>query len=114
MSGRKGFTMLEIVISLVLFTAGALGYAAVTTRLARSFYLNAQRSRSGDVISSRRETLVRQGCRAAASGSDNRFNLALRWNVEHSATIHTAVITATRPADAGAPRDSLASLIPCI
>lgn len=105
--------MLEIVVSILLLTVGALGYAAVTARLARAFFLNAQRARSGEVISSRRETLVRDGCQAAA-GSDNRFNLAFQWSVDHSAAGHSAVITSKRTAAGHPAYDTLRGAIPCI
>lgn len=112
---RHGFTMLEIVVSILLFTIGALGYAAVTARLARSFFLDAQRSRAGDLISGQREVMMRQGCGRTSSGSDNRFDLALKWSVESpGAAAQPVVISASRPGAMQAVHDSLRTAIPCI
>ncbi|MBA3657726.1 MAG: hypothetical protein H0W69_10290 [Gemmatimonadaceae bacterium] len=107
--------MLEIVVSILLLTVGALGYAAVTARLARAFFIDAQRSRSGDLIAAQRETLIRQGCGRALPGTDNRFNMALQWSVESPGVgAQPVTISAIRPGFTGTAHDSLRTDIPCI
>lgn len=107
--------MLEIVVAIVLLTVGVLGYAVVTAKLARAFYLNAQRERSADLISVQRETLLREGCARSTSGTENRFDIALRWSVEsQQGSFRSVVIAARRPGAIASAHDSLRTSIPCI
>lgn len=107
--------MLEVVVGIMLLAIGVLGYAAVTARLARAFFSNAQRERSADLISGQREIMLREGCARSASGTDNRFNLALRWTVGgEQAGARSLIIATTRPGSLAAVHDSLRTTIPCI
>ncbi|MBA2686976.1 MAG: prepilin-type N-terminal cleavage/methylation domain-containing protein [Gemmatimonadaceae bacterium] len=111
---RKAFTLLEIVVSTILLAIGVLGYAAVTARLARAFVLNGQRERSADLISGKREEMLRLGCAAITSGSNNNFDLALTWNVGGQQGIaRPIVISATRPGATELMHDSLRTSVPC-
>lgn len=105
--------MLEIVISLVLLTIGALGYALVTARLARALYLDALRARSVSIMETQRETLLRQGCANAASGSATSFGMPVTWTAA-SGAVRPIAIRVTRTASAGMHTDSLLGNVPCI
>ncbi len=106
--------MIEIVAGIMLLTIGVLGYAAVTAKLARAFFHNAQRERSADLISAQREILLRQGCERSASGTDNRFELGLQWNVgSRQGGARPLVIATNRPGPVARAHDSLHTLVPC-
>lgn len=106
--------MLEIVVSIVLLTIGVLGYAAVSAKLARAFFHNAERERSADLISAQREIMLREGCTRSASGSHNRFGLALRWSVGTQQGVTRSLdIATTRPGAFAPVDDSLRTVIPC-
>ncbi len=106
--------MLEIVVSIMLLTVGVLGYAAVTANLARAFVLNGKRERSADLISGKREELLRLGCAGISSGSSNHFDLALTWSVgPQRGLARPIVISTTRPSAAGPRHDSLLTSVPC-
>jgi prepilin-type N-terminal cleavage/methylation domain-containing protein len=111
---RSAFTMLEIVVSIVLLTIGALGYAVVTAAFARAFLLDSHRARAGEISESQREVLLRQGCTAATSGSALRFGMGVDWSVSPPApSTRTMLVVVTRPAAAASAHDSLSALIPC-
>lgn len=110
----RGFTMLDIVVAIVLLTIGALGYALVSANLMRASYMDARRSRAGELIESQREILLRQGCALAASGAASRFGLPLEWTVGSAGgTTRTISLMATRPGFAAPHTDSLRAVIPC-
>lgn len=107
--------MLEIVVGIVLLTAGALGYAAVTASLVRSSLVDARRARAGDLIDSQRETILREGCTRAQSGSSNRFGMALEWTVGPPGGATRAVaVRLSRPGAAGIQTDSVSGVLPCV
>lgn len=110
---RRGFTMVEIVIALLLLTIGALGYAVVTVGLARALYMDARRSRSGSIIESQRETLLRQGCANATNGSAVRFGMPVEWTASAGLT-RPINIRVTRAAPSGMHTDSLSGIVPCL
>ena len=106
--------MLEIVVGIVLLTIGALGYAVVTTNLARAFLLDSRRARAGDVLESQREIVLRDGCSRAHSGSDTRFGMHLQWSVgPATGSIRTLELTLSRPGAGGSHTDSLLAVLPC-
>ena len=107
--------MLEIVVGIFLLTIGALGYAVVTTNLARSFLLDSRRSRAGDILESQREIILRDGCSRARSGSDTRFGMQLQWSVgPANGSTRTLGLTLSRPGANGPHTDSLLALLPCV
>ena len=106
--------MLEIVVGLVLLTTGALGYAAVTTSLARAFVMDSRRARAGYLLESQREIVLRDGCARAQSGSDTRFGMHLEWSVGPANGSSRALgLTLSRPGAGGPHTDSLLAVLPC-
>jgi hypothetical protein len=106
--------MLEIVVGIFLLTIGALGYAALTANLARSFLNDARRLRAGQLATAQMETLLRQGCANAASGLALRFGMPVEWSVAAAGpTARSVVVVVTREGVSGPRRDSLSALIPC-
>jgi type II secretory pathway pseudopilin PulG len=110
-----GFTMLEIVVGIVLLTIGALGYAVVTTSIARAFVLDSRRARAGNVLESQREIVLRDGCSRARAGSDTRFGMQLQWSVGPvNGSTRTLGLTLLRPGVYGPHTDSLIAVLPCV
>ncbi len=75
-----GFTLVEIVVALVIFTTGALGLAAGTAVVAREIGANGVRSDAARLARSRQE-IVQSACRSAQSGSEARGALTSIWTV---------------------------------
>lgn len=106
--------MLEIVVSIVMLTIGALGYAAVTANLARAFLVDSRRARAGDLIHTQREQILQQTCSRATSGKASRFGMPIEWSVgAPGGPTRTLSIVVTRPGSMDIRRDSLNSLVPC-
>lgn len=77
---RDGFTLVEIIVALVVFTTGALGLAAGSAIVAREIATNGLRSDAARLASSRQE-IVQSACKSARSGAEVRGPLTSTWTV---------------------------------
>ena len=75
-----GYTLIEIVVALVVFTTGALGLAAGSAVVAREMSTNGVRAEAGRLAASRQE-IVGSRCRAAKSGSETRGPITSVWSI---------------------------------
>ncbi len=88
---RDGFTLVEIIVALVVFTTGALALAAGSAIVAREIGINGLRGGAALLARSRQE-IVQSACRAAESGSDARGPLISTWTVS---PVESAAVTLT-------------------
>ncbi len=75
---NAGCTLVEIIVSLLVFTVGALGLAAGTAVIAREMGTNKVRADASRLAAGRIETTY-AGCRSARSGSESRGGVLSRW-----------------------------------
>ncbi len=83
---RCGYTLVEIVLALFIFTVGALAVAAAMTAYARSTAVNIMRDRATRIASSRIEVMRAGSCAAARGGSELIRGVRSAWIVIPSAT----------------------------
>lgn len=79
-SGDQGYTLIEIIVALVVFTTGALGLAAGSAIVTRELGANGIRAAAARLAKNRQET-VRSACRTAQSGSETSGRLRSDWTV---------------------------------
>src|SRR5215210_7826806 len=84
---RTGYTLIEIIVALVVFTTGALGLAAGSAIVTRELGANGVRARAARIAKNRQEQ-VRSACRTARSGSENFGNLQSSWSVSRIDSSH--------------------------
>src|SRR2546423_518724 len=75
-----GFTLIEVIVSLLVFTVGALALAASSALIAQAMGTNALRER-GDRIAANRMALIKSQCSAAISGSEKLRQIESAWSV---------------------------------
>jgi prepilin-type N-terminal cleavage/methylation domain-containing protein len=85
-----GYTLVEIVIAIVVFTIGALALTASSALIARSMARNAERERAARIGVSRIE-LVRSQCAIASSGRETLEQLQSDWVVTRGTSMITIV-----------------------
>lgn len=78
--GSRGYTLVEIVVALFVFTTGGLALAAGSALLAREMGNNRLRAEASRLAAGRRE-IVRSTCRIAQSGSERRGSILSEWTV---------------------------------
>lgn len=79
-SCKAGYTLIEIIVALFVFTTGALSLAAGSAIVAREMGTNGVRAEAARLAASRRE-IVQSTCRMAQSGSEVRGSIMSAWTV---------------------------------
>ena len=92
---RQGFTLVETIFAIFVFSVGALGLAATSAVVIRSIAESAARERGARVASSRLETLRSLGCGQAQGGSEVTQGIESAWTVTISGQLVSAVATVT-------------------
>ena len=77
---RIGYTLIEIVVALFLFTAGCLALVATSAVIGRELNANATRERAERIAASRLEILA-ASCRSASSGRETLGRIESEWSV---------------------------------
>jgi len=110
---RDGFTLVEIIIALVVFTTGALGLAAGSAVVAREIGTNGLRSDAAR-LARRRQEIVQSACRSAQSGTEARGALTSVWTVSPvESTTVTLTGTVSYSTARGARTEPYALTIQC-
>jgi prepilin-type N-terminal cleavage/methylation domain-containing protein len=81
---QSGFTLLETVLALLLFSVGALGLAATTAAITRNLTLSSIRERSARIAAARIETLHSLTCAAITSGTESLTGVTSSWSATAS------------------------------
>jgi prepilin-type N-terminal cleavage/methylation domain-containing protein len=75
-----GYTLMEIIVALLIFTVGALSLAASSALVARAMARNTLRDRAARIAVSRIEVL-RSQCALATTGREAVQQIASEWTV---------------------------------
>lgn len=78
-----GYTLIEVIVALLVFTVGALALAASSAMIAQAMATNAIRERGGRVAANRIEVIKSQ-CGIAESGSEKVQQIESAWSVTRS------------------------------
>ncbi|MDQ6872504.1 MAG: prepilin-type N-terminal cleavage/methylation domain-containing protein [Gemmatimonadota bacterium] len=78
-----GYTLIEVIVALFVFTVGALALAAASAMIARTMATNALRERAGRVAASRIASIKSQ-CSSAMSGSEQQQQIESTWLVQRA------------------------------
>ncbi len=112
-SRQDGYTLVEIIIALVVFTTGALGLAAGSAVVARELGTNGLRAEGARLAASRHE-IVHSACRSSQSGSEVRGQVTSVWTI--TPLDSTRVVLAgsvSYPSARGTLGDSYSATIGC-
>jgi Tfp pilus assembly protein PilV len=110
---RIGYTLIEIVVAIFLFSVGGLALVATSAVVGRELTVNAARERAGRIATTRLETL-RAGCRSASSGHEAFGRIESQWSVGGSGSSHLSVMESiTYPAREGPRTDVYRATLWC-
>jgi type II secretory pathway component PulJ len=79
-AGRTGYTLIEIIIALLLFTIGGLALVSTSALIARATTADGIRERAGRIAASRLEILGVE-CQRAVSGRETLQGVESDWSV---------------------------------
>ena len=110
---RIGYTLIEIVVAIFLFSVGGLALVATSAIVGRELSVNATRERAGRIAATRLE-MLRAGCRSATGGRERFGRIESEWSVSFSDSARLSVIESiTYQARRGSRTDVYRGTLPC-
>jgi type II secretory pathway pseudopilin PulG len=108
-----GYTLIEIIIALLLFTIGGLALVSTSALIARATQADGIRERAGRIAASRLEILSIE-CRRAVSGHETLQQVESQWAVTLLDSARIRVVEAVSyPTPEGQLTLRFDSLLPC-
>jgi hypothetical protein len=110
---RIGYTLIEIVVALLLFTAGGLALVATSAVIGLELTANAIRERAGRIAASRLEILGAE-CRSARDGREIVGLIESEWSVDFPDSSHVNLLESiTFPTRLGSRTDLYRVTLSC-
>lgn len=78
---RTGLTLVEVIVAMLLFSAGALALAGGSAAIVRQMTVSMLRSRAAAIARTRDETAHASGCTGVTSGSRTEDGIGSTWIV---------------------------------
>ena len=112
-STRIGYTLIEIVVALFLFTVGGLALVATSAVVGRELAANAVRERAGRIAANRLEILGAD-CRGATGGRESFGQIESEWSVGYPDSSRLRLLESiTYPTRRGGSTDIYSVTLPC-
>ena len=113
MRRSAGYTLIELIVALLVFTVGGLGLVATSAVIGRELLSNAVRERAGRVAASRLEILAAQ-CRIATAGGETVGGINSEWSVGFPDTSRLSLLeSVTYTTRRGSRTDIYRATLPC-
>ena len=109
---RKGLTLVEVIVAMLVFTVGALGLAAGSAVVARQIASTTLRANAMTIARSRAERASAQGCSASTSGEERRLGVRSVWRSSGGSVV-TLDQTLEWSTQSGVRSDRFLSSVPC-
>jgi prepilin-type N-terminal cleavage/methylation domain-containing protein len=110
---RPGYTLIEMIVALLLFTIGGLALVATSALVGRQMNTNAVRERAGRIAASRLEILGAE-CRGVTSGHETFQQIESEWSIAAFDSARVSVVeSVTYPAAEGRRTELFRSVLAC-
>ncbi|HEX8849795.1 MAG TPA: prepilin-type N-terminal cleavage/methylation domain-containing protein [Gemmatimonadaceae bacterium] len=103
-TSRGGFTLVELMVAMMVFSIGVLGLAATTATVARLMGSASRQTMAAAVAQSRIEKLRATSCASLASGSETVRGISSTWTVIVATRGDSVTETVTFPIARGRTR----------
>jgi prepilin-type N-terminal cleavage/methylation domain-containing protein len=111
--GSAGYTLIEIIVALLLFTIGGLALVSTSALIARATNADGIRERAGRIAASRLEILSIE-CQRGVSGRETLQQVESQWSVSLLASARIRVVEAVSyPTPEGRLTLRFDSTLPC-
>lgn len=109
----RGYTLIEAIVALLLFTLGGLALASTSAVVGRELNTNAIRERAARIAASRLE-VIRAECRTASSGREALQHVESDWSASFPDPSRVTVVESVRYVTWKGPRtDFYRAILPC-
>lgn len=98
---RSGFTIVELVVAMMIFSVGVLAMASTTARTINLLSSGQTRTLAAAVAANRFERLRSVSCASHTSDSTTTRGIKVRWTVVALTRADDVTVTVTFPADHG-------------
>jgi len=112
MPKRRGLTVIEVIVAMLIFSIGALGLAAGSAAVARQISSNNLRVRAASAARSRAELAHALPCGSLSSGNERNAGIHSTWEVAQSGAL-TLDQQVERTDATGRHSDRFLSAAPC-
>jgi prepilin-type N-terminal cleavage/methylation domain-containing protein len=110
---RTGYTLIEIVVALTLFSVGGLALVATSAVVGRELTASATRERAGRIAAARLE-MLRAACHNASGGREEFGRIHSEWSVGSVDSSRVSLVEAvTYPTKLGKRTDTYRVTVPC-
>ena len=110
---RAGYTLIELIVAILVFSVGGLGLVATSAVIGRELSANAARERAGRIAATRLENLAAQ-CRAATAGRETITGIRSEWSVGFPDSSRVSLVeSVTYPGRRGGRTDIYRAVLPC-
>ena len=110
---RIGYTLIEIVVALFLFSVGGLALVATSAVVGSELNANANREQARRIAATRLE-ILRAGCRIAGGGHESFGRIESAWSVGFPDSSHVSLLESiTYPTQRGARTDLYRATLSC-
>jgi Tfp pilus assembly protein PilV len=110
---RIGYTLIETVVAVFLFTVGGLALVATSAVVGSQLDANASRERAARIAANRLE-LVRAECRTASGGRETVGRIVSEWSAGFPDSSHVSLVESiTYPTPKGLRTDVYRTTLPC-
>ena len=110
---RRGFSLVEVMVAIVILTTGVLALAATSGSVVRLTSQGGRLGGSSVVAEERFESLRATACAALASGSTVERPYTLAWTVTTSGSLRTVALTVSYATGRATRSDSYSTTISC-
>jgi len=112
-AARSGYTLIETIMAVLLFTLGGLALASTSAVIGRGLNADAIRERAERIATSRLE-IIRAECRGATPGREEFGQIDSEWSVTFPAPSQVSVVeSVSYITDKGRRTDFYRALLPC-
>jgi type II secretory pathway component PulJ len=113
MRRHVGYTLIELVIALLVFTVGGLGLVATSAVIGGELSANARRERAARIAATRLEVLAAE-CRGAIEGSETIGGIRSEWSLSFADSSRVALLeSVSYQTRRGGRTDVYRSIMPC-
>ena len=110
---RAAFTIVELLVAIVVLTAGMLALAATAGLVASHLGDGEQLSSAAHAAESVLDSLTSQRCNALVSGEATRAGIAVQWTVQRDSTIARVDLIVIATLRRRGDRRTYEAIVPC-
>jgi len=109
----RGYTLIETIVAVLLFTLGGLALASTSAVIGRELNANGLRERAARIAASRLETISAE-CRASSSGRESLQQVESNWSVSFPDPSRVSVVASVSYVTwKGQRTDFYRAILPC-